>query len=140
MVDMFSQTDTAIHPETIDRLISIYQDNSEMLEIILDALDSFEKYHQSIYKLEIRRKLFARGAMSSEAYRSTIPELDSIRSKNHNAMLSEVNLLNRLAGQNDLPLFYDGEVSGERPIRTWVADAVLEYVQQVIDDRVTGGR
>ena len=84
--------------------------------------------------------MFARGAMSSEAYRSMIPELDSVRSKNHNAMLSEVNLLNRLARQNNLPLFYDGEVSEEKPIRTWVADAVLEYVQQVIDDRVTGGR
>ena len=55
-------------------------------------------------------------------------------------MLSGVNLLNRLAKQNNLPPFYDGEVSEEKPIRTWVADAVLEYVRQVIDDRVTGGR
>ncbi len=140
MVDMPSQISTAIHPETIDRLMSIYQDDGEMLGVIVDALDSLEKYHQSIYKLEIRRKMFARGAMSSEAYRSMIPELDSVRSKNHNAMLSEVNLLNRLARQNNLPLFYDGEVSEEKPIRTWVADAVLEYVRQVIVDRVTGGR
>ena len=60
--------------------------------------------------------------------------------QNHNAMLSEVSLLNRLAEENGLPLFYDGEVSAERPIRTWVADAVLAYVRQVIEDRITGGR
>lgn len=137
---MASQTNATVHPETIDRLMSVYQDDSEMLEVIEDALESFEKYHQSIYTLEIKRKMFARGAMTSETYRSLIPELDSVRTRNHNKMLSGVNLLNRLAKQNNLPPFYDGEVSEEKPIRTWVADAVLEYVRQVIDDRVTGGR
>ncbi len=126
--------------ETLDRLIEIYKDETDMIEIIVDALESFEKYHQAIYKLEVRRKLYSYGAMSSETYREIVPELDSVRSRNHDALLSEVNLLNRLAKQNNLPLFYDGEVSKERPIRTWVADAVLEYVRQVIVDRVTGGR
>ena len=129
-----------VNAETLNRLISIYKDDSEMIEVINDALDSFEKYHQAIYKLEIKRKLYACGAMSAEAYREMIPALDGVRTNHHNALLSEVGLLNRLATQNGLPLFYDGEVSEERPVRTWVADAVLEYVRQVIVDRVTGGR
>jgi len=129
-----------INTDTLNALISIHKDDAEMLEIITGALESFEKYHQAIYKLEIRRRLYAQGAMSAETYRVLIPDLDSVRTRNHNALLSEVNLLNRLAAQHGLPPFYDGPVSEERPIRTHVADAVLFFVRQVIEDRVTGGR
>lgn len=129
-----------VNSDVISRLIAIHKDDPDIIEIIVEALESFEKYHQAIYRLEIRRKLYACGAMSAETYRETVPELDSVRSGNHNALLSEVNLLNRLAKQDGFPPFYEGEVSKELPVRTWVADAVLEYVQQVINDRVTGGR
>ena len=103
-------------------------------------LADFEKYHQAIYRLEIQRKLYSCGAMDSETYRDLIPRLDSIRTQHHNAMLSEIRLLNRLAEHHGLPPFYEGEVSEAAPVRTWVADAVLDYVRQVINDRVTGGR
>ena len=129
-----------ISTETLNALISLYRDDAEMLEMITDALDTFEKYHQAIYKLEIQRKLYTQGAMSAETYRVLIPELDGIRTRNHNTLLSEVNLLNRLAAQNSLPPFYDGPVSEERPIRTHVADAVLAFVRRVIEERITGGR
>ena len=129
-----------INTETLNRLISAHKDDPDLVQIITDALESFEKYHQSIYRLEIMRKLYTCGAMSTETYRELIPELDSIRSGHHNTMLSELKLLNRLAAQDNLPPIYPGEVSEERPIRTWVADAVLDFVRQVIDDRVTGGR
>ena len=129
-----------VNPETINRLIEIHKDDAEMADIIVDALETFEKYHQAIFKLEIRRKLFACGAMSSETYREIIPELDGVRTACHNTLLSEVRMLNRLADQAGLPPFYEGEVSEKVPVRTWVADAVLEYVRQVIVDRVTGGR
>ena len=129
-----------ININTLNTLIALHRDDPDTIEIISDALESFEKYHQAIYSLEIRRKLYAQGAISSETYREVVPELDGIRTRRHNVLLSEVNMLNRLAEQAGLPPVYPGEVSEERPIRTWVADAVLDYVRQVIDDRVTGGR
>ena len=129
-----------VHAEVVSRLIEIYRDDAEAVGIITDALDTFEKYHQAIFRLEIQRKLFTCGAMDPETYRTVIPQLDSVRTRNHNALLSEVRLLNRLAEQNGLPPFYEGEVSEEKPIRTWVADAVLDYVHQIILERVTGGR
>ena len=129
-----------INFESLNRMIGIHKDEPETIEIIVEALESFEKYHQAIYSLEIRRKLYTYGAMSAEAYRETVPELDGVRTRYHNEMLSEIRLLNRLAAQDNLPPVYAGEVSEERPIRTWVADAALDYVRQVIDDRVTGGR
>ena len=132
--------DHKVNPETVTRLMEIHKDEPDLLEVIVDALESFEKYHQSVYKLEIRRMLYASGAMSAETYREVIPELDSVRTANHNVLLSEVTLLNRLAKQDGLPLFCEGEISGERPVRTRVADAVLAFVRQVISDRITGGR
>ena len=83
-----------IHPETIHRLLEIERDDAETIELLVTALESFEKYHQAIYRLEIQRKLYSCGAMDSETYRDLIPRLDSIRTQHHNAMLSEIRLLN----------------------------------------------
>ena len=69
--------------ETVKSLLSIYAGDGEMIEIILDALDSFEKYHQAIYTLELRRELHIRGAMDDETYREEIPRLDQIRTTRH---------------------------------------------------------
>ena len=135
-----SELEKAINYDTLNQLISIHKDDPMMTEVITDALESFEKYHQAIYRLEIRRKLYACGAMDAETYRSVIPEMDDMRTKCHNNVLAQVNLLNRLAQGDGLAPFYDGEISEEKPIRTWVADAILEFVRQTIDDRVTAGR
>ena len=124
--------------ETVKSLLSIYAGDGEMIEIILDALDSFEKYHQAIYTLELRRELHIRGAMDDETYREEIPHLDQIRSTRHNAVISSVKMLNRMAEQNGLRPFYDGIVSEERPYRTQVADSILLFVREIIENRVTG--
>ena len=42
-----------IHPETIHRLLEIERDDAETIELLVTALESFEKYHQAIYRLEI---------------------------------------------------------------------------------------
>ena len=128
-----------INTDTLNQLIVRYRDDAEMLKLITDALENFEKYHQAIYRLEVQRRLYAQGAMSAETYRELIPDLDSVRTRNHNALLSDVKLLNRLAEQDGLLPFCEGTVSEEHPFRTWVADAVLAFVRQVIEDRVTGG-
>ena len=86
-----------ININTLNTLIALHRDDPDTIEIISDALESFEKYHQAIYSLEIRRKLYAQGAISSETYREVVPELDGIRTRRHNVLLSEVNMLNRLA-------------------------------------------
>ena len=107
-----------INTDTLNRLIALHRDDAEMTEIITEALDAFEKYHQSIYALEIRRKLYAQGAMGPDTYRVMVQDLDSVRTRNHNTVLSHVRMLNRLAGQAGLAPFYPGEVSEEVPVRT----------------------
>ena len=129
-----------VNAETVSSLLKIYRDDAEMAGVILDALDSFEEYHQAIWRLEMRRLLYACGGMDADTYREEIPALDSVRTRRHNNLLAQVGLLNRLAEKEGLPPFYPGPVSEERPIRTHVADAVLAYVRSVIADRITGGR
>ena len=129
----------SVNASTVTALMKICRDDTEMTDLIIHALESFENYHQAIYRMELRLKLYACGTMDGETYRETIPSMDAARTRNHNALLSEVKLLNRLAEQNGLPAFYEGTVSEERPFRTEVADAVLEFVRNVIVNRAAGG-
>lgn len=121
--------------KVIDDMISRYGNDREMIDAVRGALEVFERYHGAIYALEIRRKMYALGALSAEEYRDQAPALDRARTSAHNAVLSKVNILNRLAKQAGLEAFYDGTVSEERPYRRQVADAVLEYVESLIENR-----
>ena len=124
--------------ETVKSLLTLHANDREIVQLIVDCLESFESYHKSIYTLEIQRDLFSRGAMDSETYRDLIPHLDQIRSGNHNTVISNVRMLNRLAEQAGLKPFYDDIVSEERPYRTELADAILDLVREIIDNRVKG--
>ena len=124
-----------INGETITALLSLYRNDPEMAEAVESAVMAFEHYHKSIYDLEIKKRLYECGVMDSETYRELIPALDKTRTNTHNALLTQVNILNRMAAGAGLPPVYDGTVSEERPYRRQVADAVLEYVRQVILDR-----
>ena len=95
----------------------------------------FESYHASIYELEIKKRLYSSGAMEADTYRELIPRLDKTRTYTHNALLTQVNVLNRIAAEASLPQVYDGIVSEERPYRREVANAVLDFVQQIILNR-----
>ena len=129
-----------VNVDSLNRLIDTYKDDAEMTGIILDALESFEEYHQAIYSLELQRRLYAHGAIDADTYREKVSAMDQVRSFRHNTVLSNIRLLNRLADQEHIPPFYDGTVSEDHPYRTEVADAVLSFVRGVIADRVTGGR
>ena len=124
-----------IQPEAVKKLIQSYKDDTEMVEVIMDALKSFETYHASIFRMETQKYLYAAGVMDAETYRVEIPHLDKQRTNCHNEVLSNIKILNRLAQQAGLPPLYDGTVSEERPYRREVANAVLGFVEQVIQDR-----
>ena len=121
--------------KVIDELISRFADDREIIDVIRGALETFERYHGAIYALEVRRNMYALGALSAEEYRDQVPALDGARTAAHNAVIAKVNILNRLAKQAGLEPFYDGMVSEDRPYRRQVADAVLEYVGSVIENR-----
>jgi len=123
-----------INSDTINRLIQIFDDDVMVIDTIRNTIMEFEEYHYAIYKMEhfIR---FRDKNMDAEEYRDKMTELDSSRTRKHNSILTGIKIMNRLAEQQNLAPVYDGVVSEERPYRREVANAVLEYVEQVIKSR-----
>ena len=119
---------------TIIKLIEIYRDNTKVIKSIERCIMSFEEYHSSIYKMETWMKIYGNNS-SKEEHKDTIANLDKSRTLQHNALLGNVNLLNRHAEKNKLPLVYDGIISHERPYRREVANSVLEYIDFTINNR-----
>lgn len=117
--------------KALDNLIQACKADSELLEIIQDALRSFEEYHTAIYSMEIRKQLLA-GNVDALQYQEEIGEMDRRRTSSHNAVISNISLLNRLAEQAGLPPVYEGVISREQPYRRQIADAVLDYVRDII--------
>ena len=115
----------------LDNLIQACKADSELLEIIQDALRSFEEYHTAIYSMEIRKQLLA-GTVDALQYQEEIGEMDRRRTSSHNAVISNISLLNRLAEQAGLPPVYEGVISRDQPYRRQIADAVLNYVRDII--------
>ena len=117
--------------KALDNLIQACKTDSELLEIIQDALRSFEEYHTAIYSMEIRKQLLA-GTVDALQYQEEIGEMDRRRTSSHNAVISNISLLNRLAEQAGLPPVYEGVISRDQPYRRQIADAVLDYVRDII--------
>ena len=120
--------------KSLDELIRMSKDDSELLEAIQDALLSFEEYHNAIYTMETKRKILA-GTMDVRQFQEEISSMDRTRTVRHNAVLANVSMLNRMAERANLPPVYDGIISEKQPFRRQVADAVLDYVQEIILER-----
>lgn len=125
----------ALTRESIAGLAAFYADDVEILEVIDEVLNSFADYHNSIYKMETSLLTLNQNDMGTADYQSLVSSLDSGRTISHNAVIVNVSMLNRLAELAGQPPIYEGVISKERPYRREVANAVLEFVQEVISDR-----
>lgn len=123
-----------LNKETISKLLDIYRGDSEALEMIEAALLSIEEYHVAIYEMEIKKVVLTALEIEASEYRSQVEALDCNRTVHH-AMLTQVNILNRMASMNDLAPVYGGTVSEDKPYRRQVADAALAFARQVIVER-----
>lgn len=119
---------------TINKLIEIYKGDDKFLKIIERSILTFEDYHNAIYKMELWMKIYS-NSITGQEYKDNVSKPDKMRTVNHNSVLANVNLLNRLAEKNSVPPVYDGIVSKKRPYRREVANAALEYVENIIKNR-----
>ena len=119
---------------SIHQIIADNRNDPETLDFIKEIFDSFEQYHRSVYEDQLFGVLY-QGAMEGDAFRERRTELDKTRTVYHNNLLANVRVLNKLAALSDVPPVYDGEVSEERPYRRQVANAVFEFIENVINNR-----
>ena len=123
-----------LNRETINALIQMYADD-DGYDLISGALKSFCEYHVAIYEMETAKTLLSAKGEGPEKYRQSIQSLDRARTVCHNAVLANVNILNRMAENAKLPLVYEGVVSEVHPYRREVADAVLNYIRNIVLER-----
>ena len=121
--------------DNIQALIRKNKEDIELLKLIENCLDSFGEYHARIYEMETWLSMYGYHNMPKEDYQDKSVALDKSRSSSHNAVISNIGILNRLCEQSDIPLIYEGIVSVERPHRVEIADAVLAYVEEVVTQR-----
>ena len=121
--------------ENLQRLIDAIKDDSKLIDMLLDCLQSFEEYHRSVYEMEMKLKIYSHGNMDRAEYQDMRQNLDLSRTLKHNAMLNNISIINRLVDKAGTPPVYEGVVSEEIPYRRDAADAVLAYVKRVIKDR-----
>ncbi len=124
-----------LNGDTIDRLIDIYREDEEMLEVLEESLLSFAEYHSSVYTMETKLKFLSPQSMDREEYQNAVGKMDAYRSVCHEALLTAVSVLNRLAEKENLPAVYADEVRRERPYRRQIANAVFNYVETIIRER-----
>ena len=124
-----------LNKKSIDSLIYKCSSSKDMLDIVYDALISFEEYHNKIYNMETKIKLYSVASIGREEYQSMVSELDKTRTIYHDTVLTNLNVLNRLAAKLEIEPVYDGVVSREHPHRRIAANAVMEYIADVINNR-----
>ena len=124
-----------LNADSIVKLIAFHKSNSMMLSFIKKALDSFEEYYEAVFDEQLFPVIFGNGAMDADEYREQAMALDRKRTIRHNTVITNVGILNRMAQNAGLPPVYDGIVSEERPYRREVANAVIAYMEGIINMR-----
>ena len=124
-----------INANALEKLIQGCRDDKESLDMIYDIFKGFEEYHAKIIDMETKIKLYSAELLGREEYQNMVTKLDKQRTLQHDSLLTGVNILNRLAKMKNIEAVYDGKVSKERPYRREVANAVLSYIQSVIENR-----
>ena len=61
--------------DSIKALIESYNNDSEVISMINEALLSFESYHSAVYKMTIFMKLFDSRNMSTKQYQDELSKL-----------------------------------------------------------------
>ena len=121
--------------QALEKIIQNNRDDKDTLDIILRVLKSFEEYHSRIVEMELMLQIYSSGVLDREDYQNMVMELDKRRTMSHDSVLTGINVLNRIAEKQSIEQIYSGTVCKERPYRREVADAVLDYIQTIIDDR-----
>jgi len=124
-----------INRETLKKLINIYEDDKETLDVINSALSDFMEYWVSIYKAETYNMVYSYTSVDEDTHQKALMDMDKARTARHNIVLGSLKVLNRIAERSGLEPFYDGVISTERPERRIAANAVLAFTEEIIKER-----
>ncbi|MBE7021433.1 MAG: DUF3232 domain-containing protein [Ruminococcaceae bacterium] len=125
----------AINIENLEALIKACSAERDDLDIIFSVIQKIEAYHSAIVEMEARLKIYS-DAWDREEKQEWFSSLDNNRTKCHNGVISAVSMLNKLAAKKGIGPIFDGVVSEEKPYRRILADAVFDYFDKIIAERI----
>lgn len=116
-----------MYREKINEFIRAISESNdrECLDLMEDLISSVSDYVRRVNVLEIGLMVGKYNKEGSE-YREYIEKLDKLRSSAHNALITNVKIINRLCKNNDLPMIYGG--NEEDRIE------VAEFAKQVVEE------
>lgn len=100
------------------------QDN-DLLDVIEDLIQSAVEYIRKVTYLESALIVSAKNKSGVE-YRDYIQKLDENRSISHNALISNVKVVNRICKKYSLPLIYEGDENDRVKIGNFAGELVNE--------------
>lgn len=104
-------------------------EDKELMEFIVDQIEVFRKYVNSVVEMEIRIPL-ERFRMEAEDLQRFIERLDTNRRNIHERAIDSCRSLNRLCDKMGLEALYPGDLED----RYQVADFCLEIVSELFRD------
>lgn len=125
-----------LNDNTISELIRLNENDKEILDFIYDITKSFECYYCTVYEMEMKSRLYNSSILGGDAYQEMVTLADQNRTFSHDALIVQVEAMNNLASAHSLPPVYDGVVSREKPYRRMLADAVFQWMEEIIKNRV----
>lgn len=120
-----------INERSIQGLLNLFKDDPDGASFIRESLQTFSTYAAAIFRMETY--MLTQGDDPTKA--SELSRLDESRSRAHDAVIASIENLNYVCEKNNIPPIYNGTVARERPYRVEIADAVLLYVQKVMEYR-----
>ena len=120
-----------INENSIQGLFNVFIDEPDGTSFIRESLQTFSSYSAAIFRMETYK--LSQGDDPSET--SELSRLDESRSNAHEAVIASIKNLNHICEVNKIPPIYKGTVAPEHPYRVEIADAVLLYVQKVMENR-----
>ncbi len=125
----------AISLDSVRILINSFKDDKECLDDIFNALTIFEQYHQAVVRETGYHIVYLSSGNNSTDLQSQYREFDLSRTSAHNALIQQVGILNRLAKLAGLHPIYEGTISENQPYRREIANAVFEFLNQLLSFR-----
>ncbi|MBQ9544026.1 MAG: DUF3232 domain-containing protein [Clostridia bacterium] len=119
---------------SLERLIELNREDRDELDLIYECIGSFGEYFRAVITDQAVGIVYG-GAADRSDYGARRVGADRIRTACHDRVIMNVGILNKMASEKGIDPVYDGVVSGDRPFRREIADAVFGYLKTVVDRR-----
>ena len=119
------------YAKLIEKLIHVYCNDNDILELIEDNLKAYTSYVGFISTLE---SLIMRWRVNSDPadFRQKVMQADKQRRSKHNRCIDATNQFNRLCQAAELPLFYSGSINDRYQVSVFIGNVIHELYQKGI--------